>query len=177
VAFLGCRPAFWGDISGVIVGYLASKCGVKQVIYFGKLGVTCKGIPPNTYLANGSRSYVCGKVIEWDNFLKGSVAEVAGNRSIEGDHISLGSVLHETKDWLAQLPKSVSFVDPEIGMMASAAKKNGVQFSYLHIISDNVAEKYEHDLSNERLESVLKGRAKLYSLAQDVLRHYLLSVP
>jgi hypothetical protein len=61
--------------------------------------------------------------------------------------------------------------------VASAANNNGIQFSYLHIISDNVAEKYEHDLPNERLLSVLKGRAKLYSLAQDVLRYYLWPLP
>jgi pantothenate kinase type III len=54
--------------------------------------------------------------------------------------------------------------------MAQAAVRSGVVFGYLHIISDNVAEKYEEDLSNERLASALAYRSKLFG---DVLeRHF-----
>ncbi|KAL7898253.1 hypothetical protein HDV64DRAFT_31042 [Trichoderma sp. TUCIM 5745] len=61
-------------------------------------------------------------------------------------------------------------------MMGQAAVKSGIRFGYLHIISDNVAEKYEEDVSNERIRSVLAGRSKLYEVVQDVLGHYLSSV-
>lgn len=82
-------------------------------------------------------------------------------------------MLHETRDWLATLPNSVDFVDPEVGMMAQAGVKSRIRFGYLHITSDNVAEKYEEDLSNERMQSVLSRRSKLYDVVQDVLGNYL----
>ena len=74
-----------------------------------------------------------------------------------GGHVTLGSVMHETKEWLGKLPTSVDFMEPEIGMMAQAALRSAISFGYLHIISDNLAEKYLEDLSNEREESVLLG--------------------
>lgn len=51
-------------------------------------------------------------------------------------------------------------------MMAQAGVKSRIRFGYLHIISDNVAEKYEEDLSNERMQSVLSRRSKLYDVVQ-----------
>ena len=35
-------------------------------------------------------------------------------------------------------------------------------FSYLHIISDNLVEEYDEDLSNERKENILKKRKQRY---------------
>ncbi|KAL6695504.1 hypothetical protein J3F84DRAFT_408499 [Trichoderma pleuroticola] len=175
VAFLGFRPAFWGDIAGEVVHYLASQCGVREILYLGKLGSVKKGVIPNTWLATGGLSYVRGQAVEWENALEKSVACLAQAYTVIGNHISLGSVLHETRNWLAELPSSVDFVDPEVGMMGQAAVKSGIRFGYLHIISDNVAEKYEEDLSNERMPSVLTGRSNLYEVMQDVLGHHLSS--
>lgn len=175
VAFVGFRPSFWGDIAGEVVHYLASRCGVREVLYFGKLGSVRKGVRPNTWLATGERSYVRGQLVEWENVLGNTVARLAGHYAVVGSHMTLRSVLHETKDWLATLPSSVDFVDPEVGMMAQAAIKSGIRFGYLHIISDNVAEKYDEDLSNERLRNVLMRRSKLYEAVQNVLGHHLSS--
>ncbi|ETS74169.1 hypothetical protein PFICI_14035 [Pestalotiopsis fici W106-1] len=177
VAFLGCRFCYWGDLGGEVVHYLASQRGAREVIYQGKLGGIKKGVRPNSWLATGSRSYVHGRIVEWDNMLAESVAAAGQAATIVGTHLTLSSVLHETKDWLASLPSDADFVDPEIGMMALAAKRNGIRFGYLHLISDNVAEKYEEDLSNERTDSVLSRRVKLYEVVHDVLRHYLNSPP
>ena len=80
-----------------------------------------------------------------------------------GIHCTLGSVLDETKDWLFAVEKRFDFVDPEIGHMAIAALEGGTEFGNLHIISDNLARKYIHDLSNERLRDVLKDRKILVS--------------
>ncbi|PTB67798.1 hypothetical protein BBK36DRAFT_1167102 [Trichoderma citrinoviride] len=175
VAFLGFRPSFWGDISGEIVHFLACHHGVRQVLYFGKLGSVKQGVKPNTWLATGGVSHVRGQVVEWENALGKAVAEVAASYTITGQHVTLGSVLFETKEWLAGLPEAIDFVDPEVGMMAQAAVERGIRFGYLHIISDNVAEKYDEDLSNERKQSVVERRAKLYQLVQDVLGHHLYS--
>ncbi|KAE9961402.1 hypothetical protein BLS_002174 [Venturia inaequalis] len=118
VAFVGCRPSFWGDIASEIVHYLAASKRISEVLYFGKLGSVKKGIRPNNYLATGSSSYVSGQLVMWQNALEPSVNLVAPEHTIFGTHITLGSVLHETRDWLGELPASVDFVDPEIGMIA-----------------------------------------------------------
>jgi hypothetical protein len=173
VAFLGFRPAFWGDISGEVVHYLASQFHVKEVIYLGKLGVLKKGVEPNSWLATGGESLVNGRTVAWDNVLAPSVARLAANSAIVGTHVTLGSVLHETKSWHAQLVDSVDFVDPEIGMMAQAAVRSRVRYGYLHMITDNLGEKYAEDLSNERIESVLQRRARLHLVVQDVIEDHI----
>lgn len=45
--------------------------------------------------------------------------------------------------------------------MAKSAMQNGIDYSYLHIISDNLSKKFSEDLSNERKEDVLTKRKKL----------------
>lgn len=174
VGFLGFRPAFWGDISGEVVHYLASRFkSIKEVIYLGKLGVLKKGVRPNRWLATGGRSLVNGRVVEWENSLGEAAAAVASDCSIVGSHVTLGSVLHETKAWHAELAGTVDFVDPEIGNMAQAAVRSGIRYGYLHMITDNLGEKYDEDLSNERTESVLTSRARLHRVAQDVMNYHL----
>jgi hypothetical protein len=173
VAFIGCRPSFWGDISGEIVHFLAATLSVRQFVYFGKLGSVKPSVRPNAHLATGTGSYVNGRLVKWPNILERSARLMASDILLIGDHVTLGSVLHETKEWLEVLPKSVQFVDPEIGTIAQAAIRSGVGFGYLHIISDNVSEKYSEDLSNERETTILRGRLYLYDMVQDVLLHHL----
>lgn len=172
VAFVGFRPAFWGNISGELVRYLSAQRGVREVLYCGKLGGVRKGIKPNTRLATGHRSYVRGQPVDWQNVLVDTATRVAPDSVVVGTHVTLGSVVHETKDWLAKLPDAVDFVDPEIGMMAEAAAATGTRYGYLHIISDNLSEKYDEDLSNERKASVLEHRAFLYKQMATVLENY-----
>ncbi|KAK3313089.1 hypothetical protein B0H66DRAFT_385549 [Apodospora peruviana] len=175
VAFLGFRPAFWGDISGEVVHYLAARFSVKEVIYLGKLGVLKAGVSPNNWLATGGRSLVSGRVVEWENVLTEAVASTpsAAGCVMAGDHVTLGSVLHETKNWHADLKEAVDFVDPEIGMMAQAAVRSGIRYGYLHMITDNLGQKYDEDLSNERTESVLVRRARLHQVVKDVMAVHL----
>jgi hypothetical protein len=172
VAFLGFRPAFWGCISGEVVHYLATHFGVKSVIYLGKLGVLTKGVEPNRWLATGGKSLVHGRTIEWDNVLAPSVERTGTKEIIVAEHVTLGSVLHETKDWHEKLVDSISFVDPEIGMMAQAAVRSGIRYGYLHIITDDLGEKYDEDLSNERITSVLEGRRRLQETVQNVIKDH-----
>ncbi|KAI0971038.1 hypothetical protein F4678DRAFT_461584 [Xylaria arbuscula] len=156
--FIGFRPSFWGDISGEIVHFLAARCGVREILYFGKLGSVKRDMRPNKRLATGGRSLVRGQGVEWENVL------AAATVNAEKDLVVL-----------AGLPRSIDFVDPEVGMMAQAAVQSSVRFGYLHIVSDNVAEKYEEDLSNERMQGVLLRRAKLYTLVRDILGRHLSS--
>lgn len=172
VAFLGFRPAFWGCISGEVVHYLATRFAVKSVIYLGKLGVLKKGIEPNRWLATGGKSLVHGRIVEWESVLTPSITRKGAKGVIVGDHITLGSVLHETRDWREKIVDSISFVDPEIGMMAQAAVRSGIRYGYLHLITDNLGQKYDEDLSNERVKSVIEGRKRLQEIVQDVMEDH-----
>lgn len=47
--------------------------------------------------------------------------------------------------------------------------EGGTRFGYLHIVSDNLAEKYEYDLSNERARQVLDDRERLLNEIEVIL--------
>jgi hypothetical protein len=177
VAFLGFRPAFWGCIAGEVVHYLSSNFNsIKQVIYLGKLGVLKPGVRPNAYLATGSTSLVHGRTVQWSNVLASSIARVGKDDVIVGAHVTLGSVLHETKEWHKGLVDAIDFVDPEIGMMAQAAVRSRVGFGYLHMITDNLGAKYDEDLSNERVERVVLRRGRLHEVVENVMEDYLMGM-
>lgn len=171
IAFLGCRICFWGDIGGNVIRALQEVNGAKCVIYVGKLGSLRAEHAPNRWLATGCQSFVHDELVTWRNPLEHLVDDCPS--VVRGVHCSLGSVLDETKEWLRETREKCDFVDPEIGQMAKASLDVGIEFGYLHIISDNLARKYEHDLSNERLKAVLDGRKRLLGEVEDVLDRFL----
>jgi len=162
---IGCKHTYWGEIAGRITELLASK-GIEIVIYSGKLGTLDPDYVPNQCLATGSRSNLPnGTIISWDNLF-----ERLDDTLIKiGDHITVPSVLQETSIWKQQVAEGIKFVDPEIGHMAVAAAKSGIRFSYLHVVSDNLAKKFDFDLSNERHQQVLNDRKKLYKIIGDYI--------
>ncbi len=157
---LGCKHTYWGEIAGRIIVFLSS-LGVKRVIYSGKLGTLKDLYVPNETIATGNTSVLPnGEIIMWDNLFHNlSISNVK-----HGVHITVPSVLQETKRWVEESKEDFSFVDPEIGHMAYAAKKMGMNYSYLHIISDNLSRKYSFDLSNERRKEVLLQRQHLMKI-------------
>jgi hypothetical protein len=162
-ALLGCKHTYWGEIAGRIVKLLAER-GVKRVIYSGKLGTLNAACVPNTSLATGSASILPdGRIVRWENLFR----RVNAQEVFQGLHITVPSVLQETTSWKNALDPEVTFVDPEIGHMASAAQQSNIQFSYLHIVSDNLSRQFPYDLSNERLEKVLTDRTRSYRLIGD----------
>lgn len=178
VAFLGFRPAFWGCISGEVVHFLVSRWpSIREVVYLGKLGTLDPELRPNRWLATGGSSVVNGAVVSWESVLE---RVVRGNKrgrecAVVGRHVTLGSVLHETREWWEGMHGRAEFVDPEIGMMAQAAVRCGVGFGYLHMVTDNLGKKYEEDLSNEREEGVLRGRERLHRVVEEVMGDYVRS--
>lgn len=164
---LGCKHTYWGEIAGRIVEFLA-KQGVKTVIYSGKLGSLDTSHIPNRIIATGNSSRLPdGYVVRWRNLFENLDDSIV----LKGSHITVPSVLQETIAWLAQQDEPIKFVDPEIGHMALAADKVGVRFSYIHVVSDNLAAKYQYDLSNERRAQVLEDRRQLYKvIGQGLIR-------
>lgn len=162
---IGCKHSYWGDIAGYIVKILAQK-GVKRIIYVGKLGTLDGNIIPNETIATGNKSYfIDGSYIEWKNIFD----KVKCDYIKKGVHYTLPSVIQETKKWVLKNKKNIKFVDPEIGHMAKAAAQSNIEFSYLHIVSDNLVKKFDEDLSNERKEEILKKRKKLIDVIGAIL--------
>lgn len=162
---VGCKHSYWGDISGYIVAALARK-GVKRVIYVGKLGTLNENYLPNEAIATGNKSiFIDGSSVEWNNVFKDFDYGIIKN----GIHYTLPSIIQETTDWVLKNKNEISFVDPEIGHMAKSAMQNGIDYSYLHIISDNLSKKFSEDLSNERKDAVLIKRKKLIKTIGDCL--------
>lgn len=154
---LGCKHTYWGEIAGRIVSYLALN-GVKRIIYAGKLGTLNPSLTPNLTIATGNSSILPnGEIVYWNNLFENIIDMQVYN----GKHITVPSVLQETKEWLNINKNKVDFVDPEIGHMALAAYNNQIEFSYFHIISDNLLTKFESDLSNERKLDVIENRKLL----------------
>lgn len=154
---LGCKHTYWGEIAGRIVSYLA-KNGVKRIIYSGKLGTLNPKHVPNLAIATGNCSILPnGETIRWNNIF----ADIVDKQVHNGVHITVPSVLQETTEWLSLYKNNADFVDPEIGHMALAAYNSKIEFSYFHIISDNLSRKFDSDLSNERTENVIESRKAL----------------
>lgn len=144
--------------------------GARCLLYVGKLGSLRAEHVPNRWLATGHQSVVHDELVTWANPLESQLRQTS--RVVKGTHCTLGSVLDETKDWLLATERQYDFVDPEISHMAKASLEGGTEFGYLHIISDNLARKYIHDLSNERRADVLRARKRLVCEIQDILGRF-----
>lgn len=158
VVYLGFHHSIWSDVAGRVVTRLA-ELGASDVVYIGKVGSLTPGVKPNTWLATGGTSLVRGELVTWDDFFGDYAA--AQNGVVSGLHVSSPSVLLENQEWLARHTASYAFVDPEIGSMGAAARRAGITFGYLHVISNNLTARYPADLSNERHRDVLRRRAVL----------------
>jgi len=153
---IGCLYSYWGDIAGAVVQVLAER-GVRSVYYVGKVGTLRPSLCPNEVLATGSVSWVGGQLVEWVNHFHG----IDHPALIAGRHITVASVVDETKEWLDEVRSGFDYVDPEIGPMALSAHGCAIDFSYLHLVSDNLSVRYRHDLSNEREHEVRLRRRRL----------------
>lgn len=163
---VGCKHSYWGDIAGYIVSILASM-GVQNVIYIGKLGTLNKNNIPNESIATGSKSvFIDGSYVEWNNMFNDEKSPFIR----DGVHFTLPSIIQETKEWVKDNYKTIDYVDPEIGHMAKAAVDNSINFSYIHIISDSLVNKYDEDLSNERKTEIIEKRKKLINIIGDCIQ-------
>jgi|GEM_PF-456883 len=160
VLLLGCKFSIWGDAGYFFIKSLVQSNSFKTFVYIGKLGSLEATVLPNTFLATGSKSFVYGKPIEWQNIFQNELTSY--ENVLIGDHITCPSVIDETKEAVASFQKLGIFIDPEIGHMARACNELGKQFSYLHIISDNVVKSREENLSNERDLDIPQKRKELF---------------
>ncbi len=155
VLYLGYLHSIWGDVAGRVVSRLAA-LGARRVVYVGKVGSLDPVSRPTLSLATGSCSVLPDGPVSWPDFF-GDIAASQPDVRL-GVHVSSPSILLEGQNWLRG-QHGTSFVDPEIGHMGRAACAAGIQFGYLHIVSNNLARHYPSDLSNERLTAVVERRS------------------
>jgi len=165
IAFVGCEFSFWGDISKYVAKNIIQK-GANKILYVGKLGTMNPEIEPNVSLASGNISTIEGNELAWNSFLSFDENEI--DNLYIGSHITLASVMQETNSWLIK-NKQYDFVDPEIGQMAKGTISAKGSFGYLHIISDNLAKKYDEDLSNERKKEIKEKRTKANAVVIELI--------
>lgn len=165
VVYLGFLHSIWGDVAGRVVTRLA-ELGARDVVYVGKVGALKPDIEPNTRLATGKTSLVNGTIVTWNDFFGDFASAQPGVHT--GIHVTSPSILLENRDWLTEHAER-AFVDPEIGPMGAAAHRAGIDFGYLHVISNNLARHYPADLSNERQSDVIRRRTVLIRQIQDVI--------
>ncbi|TMR95670.1 hypothetical protein EJK15_27595 [Nonomuraea basaltis] len=173
VLYLGYLHSIWGDVADRVVARLAL-LGARRVVYVGKVGSLDPHIAPNTCLATGNSSVLSDGRVTWPDFFGDLAAGQPDIRS--GIHVTSPSILFEDRNWLAR-QRGNRFVDPEIGHMGRAADAAGIEFGFLHVISNNLARPYAADLSNERLETVVERRAQLLDRIHEIIRLRLRSIP
>ena len=164
VTWLAVKHSFWGDIA-FHMGRALAVAGFSRIIFVGKLGSLVPEHKPNVTLVTGSSSSIDGKTLAWSNLFDA----LRPGDVIAGRHVTLPSVLQETIEWVAAHRGDYDYVDPEIGNFAAGVLEIGSSFSYLHLVSDNLSKKYEHDLSNERAEVVRVRRREGYTRIAEIL--------
>jgi hypothetical protein len=173
VLYLGYLHSIWGDVAGRVVSRLAA-LGARRVVYVGKVGALDPAIAPNTCLATGDTSILDDSTARWRNVFAGLADSQPDIR--HGVHVTSPSILLEDTRWLAGQGGRL-FVDPEIGHMGRAAASCGIEFGFLHVVSNNLAAAYPADLSNERLSHVIERRARLLDRIHEIIRLRLRSIP
>ncbi|KAJ5096029.1 hypothetical protein NUU61_005385 [Penicillium alfredii] len=174
VAFVGSMMSLWGDIIGNLVRVLRQLNGVSRVLYMGKAGSLRPQDPPNEVLATGNVSHMDCTVRSWKSTLDGTLANITAIPNLShGVHVTVPTPLVETDAWFAQWEDRAQWVDCEVGHLVEACQADGIQFAYLHFISDNVARHYPQSLATERDGVVLQARQRVLDTMRRVLADYL----
>ncbi|KAH7322614.1 hypothetical protein B0I35DRAFT_426139 [Stachybotrys elegans] len=194
VALVGCLDKIWGNTGGYLVRTLLAQSGIKCAIYIAKVGSLSSKYVANEWIATGHEAYLDNELISWTNPLDSlidSCAQVATNqayyedesiskadqldalrkscaRVARGPIVTVPTLLCETRTWLEEwAPPKAVWVDCEVAYMAKEAAEAGIDFGYLHIVSDNLLHDDGENLSNEDTDIVIGKRESLY---EDVSR-------
>lgn len=196
IALLGFLPSFWGDISSYLVKALQTLNGVKCIIYVGKGGSLDPSVRPNERLATGSKSLMQEQrqrpmhwkstqaaelptrfhvtPVRWHNVLLQDIQDNDRNEVVQqGNHINVYSPLVESRQWVDRWGNSARWVDCEVGYIAKQCLEGATEFGYLHVVSDNVRQAFQFDLSNEEMEEVKVLRRKLFRSVDDILESFI----
>lgn len=164
ILFIGCEYSVWGNAAASFLKVIHQRTQCHTFIYVGKLGTFIDTIIPNTSIAVMDESIVNGDTVHWKNLFK-----THSDTFVSGKHYTLPSVMQESNAFVQSVESEYSFVDPEVGYFAQEASNLGIQFSQLHIVSDNVKKIHEENLSNERKNDIVEKRKRLWKLIEEEL--------
>jgi len=165
VILLWCEFSIWWNTWEYLIEALSNKINFNNFIYIWKLWVLDKNIEPNKFLATWNSSYINWEEITWNNIF----TNLKDKNIIYAKHITCYSVIEEGIYNIWEYKKFWNFIDPEIWNMAKSCNQNWKNFSYLHIISDNVNIPYEENLSNERKKEIIEKRKDLFKQIWTIL--------
>ncbi|MGV9675426.1 hypothetical protein ACWDSJ_09125 [Nocardia sp. NPDC003482] len=168
VLLLGCEFSYWGDLAGSLAAALFRGGVTSWVMYVGKLGSLDASLMPNQWLATGQSSVVDGSPVSWRGHLQHMNPTARLLRNV--CHVTMPSVIDETKQWAAEASQHAQVVDPEIGYMGRAAVRAGASFDYLHLVTDNLVKDFDQGLYDERSKSIASQRKTLLLEAEQMIR-------
>jgi hypothetical protein len=171
VLLLGCEFSFWGDLAEDLVTALAARGHTRRVVYVGKLGGLQPNMVPNTLIVTGTTTRLEDHALTWGSALDLNDAPSTLRSGVR--HVTVPSVMDETRAWFHAHRDAFDIVDPEIGHMARAASTAGVPFDYLHIVTDNLNGIYEHGLYAERSAPVATLRRRCLRDIETILHRSL----
>lgn len=170
VVLLGCEFSFWGDIAGHVVAELLDRQVTDWVLYVGKLGTMNARVRPNRMLATGTESLINDRPVHWHGRLADDLPDNDG--VLRGArHVTVDSVVEETKGWFDRYGVMHDLVDPEIGHMGAAARDADATFDYLHLVTDCLAADYGVGLYDERSRKIMSRRIKLMEKASCIIEN------
>lgn len=174
ITLLGCREGLWGESTATVAQVLREKAAASCIIYIGKVGALRAKYTPNEWIATGKEATVAEQVISWDGLFQDTSKAWASVAA--GTQFTVASPLCETTSWFHEHMGRYDWVDCETGHLAKAAKELGMQFGYLHLVSDNLEGAYDEDLSNEDGSVlILKKRDALYRDIESIIKEFLAS--
>ncbi|WP_433683365.1 hypothetical protein [Nocardia sp. CA-119907] len=168
VLLLGCEFSYWGDLAGSLTAAILRREITSWVLYVGKLGSLDPSLAPNQWLATGQSSVVDGVPFTWRGRLQ--YVRPTGRMLRDICHVTMPSVIDETREWAVEASQSCQVVDPEIGQMGRAAVKAGASFDYLHLVTDNLVKDFDQGLYDERSKHVASQRKSLLLEAEQMIR-------
>ena len=169
VAYLGCAHALWGQCVSELMNTLRNLCSVQRLLYVGKAGSLNETIASNEYLATGNVCDVDASLEEHFKTVTTQSSTLFSSDSVQrGDLVSVASPLCEDEAWYEKNRKKYRWVDCETAYIARALHFSGVDFAYLHVVSDNLGKQYSENLANEDDEVVQDKRTKLF---EEIDRH------
>jgi hypothetical protein len=176
VAFLGCMISLWGDVLAHLIPALKAFNNVKCILYIGKAGSLRPLDLPNRVVVTGNTSYLNGELISWENPLYPTInhrqrMDISAH-VFRGTHVTVSSPLDETQAWFSNWKDKAQWVDCEVGHIARACKSLGIDFGYIHVISDNVAKHCSQNLATDRDPDVVRNRNIAFREIWHIIRDF-----
>lgn len=166
VLYLEDEYGHWENHMYDVVKEVIQKTTAKTLIYTDGTGSLDPFYKVNKTIASGSRAILGDKIVTWSNIFN-------DNHSIitYGSIISLPSEINLAWD-LVRSGTNEDFSDFETAWAALACEELGVQFSYIHLVVDNLTNSDVKDideLSDDERSQILETRNNYFLVIKEII--------